>query len=247
MRAAVDRRFIGESPCRGVSLPRPQGREQRFLSASEVERLVSEVDPHYRTLIHAAVYLGCRWGELAGLKRVNLNLLRRTVTISGTLEEVGGRVRYVEETKTKASRRSLLIPPFLVTSIARHLENVGPTEFVFTSKTGRLLHRGTFRRRTWLPAVDAAGLQPLRFHDLRHTCASLLIANGAHPKEIQARLGHSTITTTLDRYGHLLPNLDELLTERLEETYQAAVRSSDVAGMWHGRGVMEAKVGSDLR
>ena len=78
----------------------------------------------------------------------------------------------------------------------------------------------TFRSKVWLPAVEKAGLAPLRFHDLRHSCASFLIAQGAHPKEIQARLGHSSITTTLNVYGHLFPSLDERLAERLDATYR---------------------------
>jgi integrase len=62
----------------------------------------------------------------------------------------------------------------------------------------------------------------LRFHDLRHTCAALLIAQGAHPKEIQERLGHSTIQLTFDRYGHLLPTLDERLRDGLDATWRTA-------------------------
>lgn len=64
-----------------------------------------------------------------------------------------------------------------------------------------------------------------RFHDLRHTCASLLIAQGAHPKEIQERLGHSTIRITFDRYGHLFPSLDERLRDGLDELYAGAARN----------------------
>jgi integrase len=64
----------------------------------------------------------------------------------------------------------------------------------------------------------------VRFHDLRHTCAALLIAQGAHPKEIQSRLGHSTIRMTFDRYGHLFPNLDERLRDGLEAGFRQAAR-----------------------
>jgi len=220
--AAATSRLIADTPCRGISLPRVEHDEQRFLSAEEVERLAQSTNLHYAPLIYSAVYLGCRWGELAGLRRDRLNLLRRNVVIAGTLEEVQGKVRYVDETKTKAGRRTLVLPRFLVDVLARHLETAPPSEFVFTTLSGGLLHRGAFRKRTWLPAVHRAGLEPLRFHDLRHTCASLLIANGAHVKEIQARLGHSSVTTTLDRYGHLLPNLDEELAQRLDETYLSA-------------------------
>ena len=70
----------------------------------------------------------------------------------------------------------------------------------------------------WKPALKVSGFDAkLRFHDLRHTCASLLIEQGAHPKEIQARLGHSSITTTLDRYGHLMPSLGHQLAVNLDE------------------------------
>lgn len=86
-----------------------------------------------------------------------------------------------------------------------------------------MLRGARFRRRYWKPAAEAAGLpSSLRFHDLRHTCASILIAEGAHPKEIQARLGHSSIRTTLDTYGHLLPNLGARLDDGLERVWRQA-------------------------
>jgi integrase len=157
-------------------------------------------------LVLSAVYLGARWGELVGLKRQHLNLLKRETRIVGTLKEVPGGVRYIEETKTSASRRTIDIPDFLVDLLAAHLKNAPESEFLFCTKDGNPIRRSNFRQHVWRPAVKAAGLDmQLRFHDLRHTCASLLIEQGAHPKEIQARLGHSTITTTLDRYGHLMP------------------------------------------
>jgi integrase len=104
-------------------------------------------------------------------------------------------------------------------------EHIGrfPTEdgYVFSSPRGGPLRRN-FYRRQFLTAVAQAGFAPLRFHDLRHTAASIAIANGAHPKEIQERLGHSTIRVTFDRYGHLFPTLDERLRDGLEETYRDA-------------------------
>lgn len=76
----------------------------------------------------------------------------------------------------------------------------------------------------------------MRFHDLRHTCAALCIALGAHPKAIQERLGHSSITVTLDRYGHLFPKLDELLTGRLDDLYNDAQASgaASLRSNWTG-------------
>ncbi len=110
--------------------------------------------------------------------------------------------------------------------VGEHLGRFPSTAYVFTAAEGGPLRR-TFYRRHFLPAVRAARLEPLRFHDLRHPCAALLIAQGAHAKEIAERLGHSTVRLTLDRYGHLLPSLDERLRDGLETTYQAAQAGAD--------------------
>ena len=86
---------------------------------------------------------------------------------------------------------------------------------MFSSSHGGPL-RKSFGRRTFKPAVAAAGLAPFRIHDLRHTAASLMIAEGAHELEIMKRLGHSSIQVTYDRYGHLMPDRDEALSARLD-------------------------------
>lgn len=222
LRAAVDARLITESPCRGITLPRVERTEQRFLDSDEIEVLANATDPHYRTLVYAAAYLGCRWGELAGLRRSDLDLLRRQVRIAGTLEELNGVVRWVPETKSNASRRTLTIPRFLVDMLARHLSGASESEYVFTNKRGLPLKRSSFRESVWLPALKASGLEHLRFHDLRHSHAAMLVRAGVHPKALQVRLGHSSITTSLNTYGHLYPSLDEELSERLDEAFSDA-------------------------
>jgi integrase len=228
---AVDDRIIPESPCRRISLPRLEHREHLYLTAEEVERLATAMDGLYRPLVYTAVYLGCRWGELVGLKRENVDLLRRQVRIVGTLEEVRG-MRYVEETKTRTSRcRNLSLPPSLAELLAEHLSKAPVSAFVFTGPKGQWLRRSVFRRREWKPALREAGLdEGLRFHDLRHSCAGLLIAQGAHPKEIQARLGHASITTTLNTYGHLWPSLGVQLDEKIDRVFLEA--RATVASMW---------------
>lgn len=228
---AVEARMIPESPCRRITLPRPTNGEQRYLTAEEVERLLSAMDEQHRALVACAAYLGCRWGELAGLKRENLDLARRQLRIVGTLEEVGGHpMRYVEETKTRTSRRTLSLPAFLAEALTEHVSGIRG-EFVFAGPQGGWFRRSVFRRAWFKPALLRAGLDPdLRFHDLRHTAAGLLIAQGAHPKEIQARLGHASITTTLNTYGHLWPSLGAALDEKIEAVHQAAAKN--VACMW---------------
>jgi integrase len=94
-----------------------------------------------------------------------------------------------------------------------------PDGFVFTAVKGGPLRHNNFYQRIFCPALARAGLPAqVRFHDLRHTCAALLIAQGAHPKAIQVHLGHSSIQVTMDRYGHLFPDALEQLADRLDAT-----------------------------
>jgi integrase len=148
---AVEAKLIGETPCRGIKLPRVPRTEQRYLTALEVERVAQVIGDHFAPLIYSAAYLGGRWGELVGLKRERLNLLKRQVRIVGTLEEVRGKLRYVDETKTTASRRLVTIPAFLCDILAGHLER-HPGEFVFTTTTGAMLRRSNFGRHNFKPA-----------------------------------------------------------------------------------------------
>jgi integrase len=146
---------------------------------------------------------------------------------------------YVGPLKTRESRRVVTIPAFLADELGEHLGTlpvVGGSDLVFPAAEGGPLRRTNFRRRFWAPAVMQSGLHPApTFHHLRHTAAALAIAEGAHPKAIQARLGHASITTTLNLYGHLFPSLDVELAERLDrvrdERLAARVRRGGVVNI----------------
>ncbi len=204
----------------------------KFLSAEELTRL-ADASGSFRPVILTAGYLGLRWGELAGLRRKRYNALKSTVEIVEILTEVGGRLDFGPP-KTKASRRQVSLPAFLADIVADVLAErpSGGEELIFVGRDGGPLRRTNFRKRHWIPALEKAGLATnVRFHDLRHTCAALLIAQNAHPKEIQARLGHSSITTTLDRYGHLFPSLDERLRVGLDDLYRASQAAPSVVDL----------------
>ncbi len=147
------------------------------------------------------------------------------------LKDVHGRLSF-GPTKNHG-RRTVRLPPFLCELLACYLTDRPrrPNDLVFTAPDGGPLQHRLFYRRYFRPAVERAGLpDALRFHDLRHTCAAMLIAQGAHPRAIMERLGHSSITVTLNTYGHLFPSLDEALTDGLETTYRAALSSRNNAG-----------------
>ena len=229
MREAVEDRLIAESPCRRVGLPRVQRSERRYLTPEQVEDLAGAMHDRYRVLVYVGAYLGLRWSELGGLKRAHLAMLERKVTIVGSLERVGGGYRYVEETKTESGRRTIPLPLFLIDVLAAHLADAPESEFVFPSASGRHLDYGNFLKRYWHPAVERAGLAPLTPHELRHTAAALMIDQGANPVTVQRRLGHKNITTTLQVYGHIFPEQDDLLTARLDDLYRGSSRVQTVS------------------
>jgi integrase len=225
---AVEAGAIKISPCRAVKLPRPERDEMVFLTAGQVDELDQALGDPTGTLVVFAAYTGLRAGEVAALRVGRLDLLRGTVDVVESYAEVYGAL-VLGATKTY-ERRTVRMPRFLCDRLAEHLARAGRTggdELVFADSAGGPLRHSNFYRRTFRPAVAAAGLPDrLRFHDLRHTCAALLIAQGAHPKAMMERLGHSSVTVTLDRYGHLFPSLDETLVDGLERTYRDAIANN---------------------
>ncbi len=222
--AAVDDELIGRNPLRGVKPPRPNSEEMRFLSHDDVATLAAAVDERYRALVLVAAYCGLRAGELGALRRKHVDLLHRSITVVEQVQYLGA-TRVLSAPKTAAGRRSVAIPAFVAAALNEHLMTraaQGADDLVFQAPEGGYLRPENFRRRVWLPAVRAAGLAPLRIHDLRHTCASLAIAAGADVKVLQRMLGHASAALTLDRYGHLLPGQAESVAERLDEMAQSA-------------------------
>jgi integrase len=159
--------------------------------------------------------------EMAALRTTSVNLLRRSVQVSESLYDVGGRIAFGPP-KTKRSRRTLALPRFVCDEIAAHLADFGTgiDDLVFASPGGTALRPRNWRRRFWKPAVAFSVGEPLRFHDLRHSHAALLIREGQHAKVIQERLGHASIRTTLDTYGHLFDGLDEAAAEALDSAFR---------------------------
>jgi integrase len=128
--------------------------------------------------------------------------------------------------KTKAGRRRVTIPTLLAEMVEEQISersNAGADGLVFPNKRGNPIHPSSFNGAHWTPAKRRVGLEGVRFHDLRHTAVALAIAQGAHPKAIQARMGHSSVQVTLDRYGHLFPELDANIADGLDQTFRASL------------------------
>jgi integrase len=229
--AAMEDGRLGRNVAAGVRLPPERSRPMRFLTAEQLAQLAAAIRPeHYRPLVLSAGWVGLRWGELAGLTVDRVDMLRRTVTVDRQLTEVGGRVS-VGLPKTGAGIRTVSVPASVVDVLAEHfaMPAVESSGLAFPTASGRPMRRSNFRK-TWRKAAATCftGTEHdgLVFHELRHTAAALAIAHGAHPLTIKERLGHSSITVTMDTYGHLFPAQDAALADAMDTTARESLIAS---------------------
>jgi integrase len=184
-------------------------------------------------LVTFAAYTGVRSGEAAALRVNDLDLDGGRLRVRRSVAEVHGRL--VEGDPKSGETRSMTLPRFLVNELRTYLAASGLRghDFLFSAERGGQLRQSNFYRRTFKPAVEATDGIPdaMRFHDLRHTCAAILIDQGAHPKAIQERLGHSSIEVTMDTYGHLYESAEDALADALDAVHAAAVASSKTRGL----------------
>lgn len=172
-----------------------------------------------RPLYVLAVHTGMRSGELLGLKWADVDLESGTVRVRRTLTRTeDGKRLTLGEPKTKKSRRTVRLTPRAAEALGGHRARqaeeklwagglYGDRGLVFTGETGGIVNPSNLRNRSFRPLLARAGLPRITFHDLRHTCASLLFQRNVHPKFVQELLGHASIAITLDTYSHMLPGM----------------------------------------
>jgi integrase len=174
-----------------------------------------------------AVHTGLRQGELLGLKWDDIDLAARTLQVRRALITARGGPRLAAP-KTKGSRRRVSLTGAAVEALKAHLERQlaqidragslwQEKGLVFASETGAPLDRRDLTSRRFKPLLERARLPHFRFHDLRHTCATLLLTQNVNPKVVSEMLGHSSIAITLDTYSHVLPNMQDSAARALEK------------------------------
>ena len=223
LKLAVDDGILARDPTSGVRVPTVRRREQRFLTAEQVTALATAAENAQtgaRLVIETLAWVGMRWGELVALKRHRVHLLRRRIEIAESATEIGSGLSWGAP-KTH-ERRLVTMPAFLADRLAAHLGTIGDDGLIFSAPKGGPLRSSPFRQAVWMPAVEAAGLEQLRIHDLRGTAASLMISTGANIKAVQRQLGHASAAMTLDLYGHLYEDDLDTLSEALDRRYITA-------------------------
>lgn len=183
-----------------------------------------------------ALLTGMRRGEMLGLRWDDVDLERGTLAVRRTLSRGNGGTWELGEPKTAMGKRSIALPPSCVSALRKHRAaqnaerlRIGPLwqdhGFVFVNHTGGPLHVNSLDTR-YRGLIKASGVPVIRFHDLRHTCATLLLAAGVHPKVVQERLGHANIRMTLDRYSHVIPGMQRHAADALDAAIEAARRAA---------------------
>jgi integrase len=205
-----------------VEAPRPTPKEMRPLSEVEARVFLDVArtsGDRFEALYVLAVTTGLRRGELLGLQWDDADLARGTLRVGRSLVREGGR-HTVGETKTRRGRRQVNLTPRTVNALKAHRKRqleekmrlVGTHEdrgLIFSTTVGTPVNPENLVNRSFKPLLEKAGLPEIRFHNLRHTCATLLLGRGVHPKLVQELLGHATIAMTLDTYSHYLPSMGD--------------------------------------
>jgi integrase len=219
MATAVEDGLVRRNPCRAKGAGTEQSPERPLLTVAQVYDLADACGLRYRAMVLLACFCGLRWGELVALRRRDLDLSAGSVLITRQLTEVNGRAPFFAPPKTAASRRRVIIPAPVVPALEQHLTShawPGPDGLLFTSPGGQLLRHSAFRSRVWIPAVTAAGMQGVHFHDLRHAGNHLIAEAGANLRELMERMGHASSRAALI-YLHSTPDRQRALADAIAQ------------------------------
>ena len=210
MQAAVDDGLVPSNPCSRVPLPRVALRARANAGTNRGRAGLSRACP---LLGDGVARCGC-WsapGRALGLTAARVDFLRRRIFVEEQVQGLSGCEPTLVPLKTPSSRRVVPVDEVVLEAVTTHMRGwqQGPGGLLVTNRLGRPVRRSSFGD-CWRDAVEAVGAPAgTRFHELRHFYASTLIHAGLHPKEIQVRLGHASITETMDTYGHLFPDSEE--------------------------------------
>ena len=218
--------LLVRNPAALVDPPRAEQHEFRVLTVEEAGRFLNAIKDHrLEGLYTVAISLGLRQGEALGLTWNDVAFDAGTITIRGQLQRVDGKLQIVP-TKTSRSRRTIALPAVTLNALRRHrvrqLEERTAAggrwqeyDFVFTTTIGTPLD-GRNVTQDFQQLLLRNGLPRLRFHDLRHTAATLLLAQGVHVRTIMEILGHSQISLTMNTYAHVMPTMQRDAAEKMD-------------------------------
>ena len=224
---AVKMGVIARNPAMAVTRPKFHRKEMKTLSDSQVRTLLSIAQGNrFEAVFWLAVTTGLRLGELMGLKWADLDWVNRRLRIQRQLQRLQGGLAF-SEPKTASGRRVIVIGSATMDKLRKHLElqsierqfagsSWKENDMMFPSTIGTPMDPSNLYH-IFKDLLKLANLPDIRFHDLRHTAATLMLQQNVHPKIVQSRLGHSDISMNLNTYSHVLPSMQDEAAEKLDE------------------------------
>jgi integrase len=227
LQQAVRDDVLPRNVCDAVTAPRQTKKEMQPLTPEQAKRLLENVhEDRLRALYILAVTAGLREGELLGLRWEDVDLERKLLQIRRQLTRTRDGLSFTAPKRGKA--RVVRLTDLAIAALKAHREAQNEerakagslweeTSLVFTSTIGTPVDVGNLTYRSFRPLLKRTDLPRIRFHDLRHTCATLLLSKGTHPKIVQEMLGHANISMTMDTYSHVLPDMQEKAVSAMDD------------------------------
>ena len=206
---AVADNLIARNVATNIKLPKKRKKEIQPLTPDQAKAFLEAArGDRYEPLYVLAIHYGLRRGELLGLKWSDLQ--ENTLQVRRTMSEA--RVGRIEEETKNGKGRRIELSERALEALRRHRRQqvgVKDSEYIFPSTTGTPTNSSNLMYRSFKPILKRAGLPQIRFHDLRHTCATIRFMKGQHPKHVQELLGHASIAMTMDIYSHVIPGMGD--------------------------------------
>jgi integrase len=229
--------MLHRNPAELVQLPKLNRKEMRAMSPEESSRFLAALEnDRYAALFSLALSTGMRPEEYLGLRWSDVDSAKATVTVQRALVwRTKGGGWYFTEPKTSRSRRTIPLPASMILALTEHKRHQSEERLrlgsewqdnglVFTTALGTPLNISNLTAKHFKPALKRAGLpKTIRLYDLRHSCATLLLSAGENPKVVSERLGHASITLTLDVYSHVLPDMQKRPQTSLKTSFSNAL------------------------
>ena len=228
LRQALQWQLIGRNPADAITPPRPARTEMHTLSEDDLFRFLDAArETPYYALFYLALFTGMRRSELLALRWSDVDLLLCQLYVTRSLHHLRTGELVFRAPKTAKGRRMVSLSPSTAQVLQEHRDRqasqramlgapLRDDDLVFSDHEGRPLLPDTVSN-AWRRLAKRTGLQGIRLHDGRHTHASLMLKQGVHPKVVQERLGHATISTTLDLYSHVSPGLQQAAAEGFDK------------------------------
>jgi len=215
--------LVFRNVCDAVDKPRVARKAIQVLDIDQIRKfLKTTASDRLHALYVLAVSTGLRQGEILGLHWQDIDLKTAALSVRRQLSEDAG-VLQLTEPKTDKGRRRVDLPEFAVEVLREHRKRMlaegHPGPWVFCDSEGNPIRKSNMLRRSFFPLLLEAKVPRIRFHDLRHSAATLLLSQGVHPKIVQERLGHSQISLTLDTYSHVLPSMQREAAAKLDKLF----------------------------